>query len=76
MSLVRLLLIGFAVWLVLRFLKNWNVQVTRREHNVAPPPPAAERDALELRACPRCGVRVPASELAGNDGCERCRATR
>ncbi len=71
MSLIRLLLIGAAIWLVLQFLKNWNVRIERREPPPANPEP---KEPLTLRACPGCGVRVPARELDNGAGCERCRS--
>jgi hypothetical protein len=73
MSLIRLLLFIAAIWLIMRFLKTWNVRIERRE-----PPPSAgappEREPLTLRSCAGCGVRVPVGELDGSERCQRCRA--
>jgi hypothetical protein len=72
MSLIRLLLFIAAIWLIMRFLKTWNVRIERRES----PPSAgpAEREPLTLRSCASCGVRVPVGELDSSERCQRCRS--
>lgn len=65
MNLFKLLLIGAAIWIVLRILKGFRVHVER----VQPPPP---ENFEPMARCAKCGIHTPAAALNKSGICGRC----
>jgi len=67
--LFRLLILILLVGWLLRLSRTWTIRVVRRDS-------PESREPEVLRACARCGVRVPARSLDAAGRCDRCLASR
>ncbi|HVT36422.1 MAG TPA: hypothetical protein VHE37_12620 [Nevskiaceae bacterium] len=63
MSLFKLLLIGAAIWIALRYL---------RRAGEAAPPRAKGDDYIVMARCAQCGVHLPSSSLTADGRCGKC----
>ena len=63
--ILLLLAIGFFIWLLFRGFFKSQVKKDR--------PPSAVTDGEDMVACARCGVNMPRSEAAQEDGKFICR---
>lgn len=63
-KLIFLLVIAYVAW------RLWRLSLARRR---PPPPGGYTPDPEQLVRCDRCGVRVPASQIAGiRANCRQC----
>lgn len=65
--LVRLVLIGAAIWFGLKFYRRW------KQEQSGPLVPPRTPDSFErMVRCARCGVHLPASAVSASGLCGKC----
>src|SRR5579885_1130215 len=67
MGLFRLLVLGALLWFVLKVLKEWRIELVRKNQR-----PGARGDYEPITPCSHCGVYLPRKALDANRRCRAC----